>query len=288
VSVTQLGFVGLGIMGQAMAKNVLGEETLVVYNRSQAKTEPLFKLGARVAQTPREAAAGSQICFVMVSNDEALKAVALGDDGILAGIGTDAIVVDHSTVSPSLTRELGAMARTKGALWCDAPVTGGDVGAREATLTIMVGGESHAVNRIQPFLARMSTRVVHVGDLGQGQTMKVVSNLVGCLNLMAAAEGLRLALACDLPLEAILSVLPHGTAQSFELAKILDRHQRQDFQPGFSIANRLKDLVLAVDLAHSRGQRVPLADVAETLLEEHQEAGYADFDESSYLKWWDR
>lgn len=287
--IEQVGFVGLGIMGQAMAKNVMrGDERFVVYNRSRGRTEPLAAMGATVAKVPREAAQGSQICFLMISNDQALEAVALGEDGVLAGMAEGGVVVDHSTVSPELTRRLWSLARERGVQWCDAPVTGGDVGARNATLTIMVGAEALTLEQITPLLQRMAQRVVHVGEVGQGQTMKLVSNLVGCLNLMAGAEGLRLGLQAGLTLAAIEDVLPNGTAQSFELQKILDRNRRQDFSPGFSVENRLKDLNLAVALARQVQQKIPLGERAAVVLKDHYDGGTGDLDESSYLMWWDR
>lgn len=286
--VQALGFVGLGIMGQAMAKNLYGAEPLTVYNRTRERTRALQEMGARVVDTPRQAASASQICFIMVSNDEALRQVTLGEDGVLAGMSPGSIVVDHSTVSPAITKELGGLAQTRGVFWCDAPVTGGDVGAQNATLTVMAGGEAVAIERIGPYVARMSQRLVHVGALGQGQTMKLVSNLIGGLNLMAAAEGLSLGLAAGLSVEALEAVLPNGTAASFELQKILDRHRSQDFAPGFSVENRYKDLDLAVELARQLGQMVPLGETALDVFGRHRARGYSKLDESSYLKGWER
>lgn len=283
--VDRLGFIGLGIMGQAMALNLLGEEPLAVYNRTRARTEPLAAKGARVAATAAEAA-DADVVFVVVTDDQALSAVADGTDGILAGLRPGAVVVDHSTVSPALTRRLAEKASARGGTWLDAPVTGGDVGARDGTLTIMVGGEAGALDRVRPYLARMSRRIVHIGPVGQGQTMKLVSNLVSCLNLMAGAEGLQLGLRAGLPFEKMVEVMPYGTAQSFELAKILDRYDRQDYRPGFSVANRLKDLRLALELARALGFRAPLGERAEELFGTYAD-GRRELDEASYLKRWD-
>jgi 3-hydroxyisobutyrate dehydrogenase len=284
----RLGFVGLGIMGQAMAKNLLREEPLTVYNRTRSRTEPLREMGARVADKPRAVAQSADICFVMVSNDQALSKVVEGAEGILAGMASGSIIVDHSTVSPKITRHLAEQAQAQGVEWCDAPVTGGDVGAKNATLTVMAGADEEVLAKIRPFIERVSQRLIHVGPVGQGQTLKLVSNLVSCLNLMAGAEGVRLGLKAGLEFAKLEAVMPHGSAQSYELAKILDRFQSQDFAPGFSVENRLKDLDLAVDLADSLGQSAPLGHHAKQLLRDHFEGGHGSEDESSYLNWWDR
>jgi 3-hydroxyisobutyrate dehydrogenase-like beta-hydroxyacid dehydrogenase len=222
----------------------------------------------------------------MVSDDHALKSVMEGGDGVISAISPDQIIVDHSTVSVSLTETLGAQVAAKGARWCDAPVTGGDVGAKNATLTIMVGADPEIYRRIEPYLTLMGKLVLHVGPTGKGQALKVVSNLVSALNLMAAAEGIRLGLEAGLSLDAIEAVMTHGSAQSFEVTKILDRVRRHDFNPGFSVANRLKDLDLALALADNLGFSAPLGAAAQSLFAAHKALGFQSEDESSYVLRW--
>ncbi|CAB1129795.1 6-phosphogluconate dehydrogenase [Candidatus Hydrogenisulfobacillus filiaventi] len=285
----QAAFIGLGIMGGAMARNLVtrGVE-LVVYNRTRSRTEPLAALGAAVAETPRQAAAAAPVVFVMVTDDQALEAVTLGADGILSGIAEGGVIVDHSTVSPGLTRSLAARAAAQGVQWVDAPVTGGDQGAREATLTIMAGGEVAAFQRVRPLLGLMGRRILHVGPVGMGQTLKLVSNLVSGLTLMAAAEGLRLGLRAGLRLDAMEEVMMHGSARSYELEKLLGRLKAGDWTPGFSVDNRLKDLELAVGLAEALGQSIPLSRTAVAAYRAWRDTGAGGRDEASYVLAWDQ
>lgn len=280
-------FIGLGIMGQPMALHLLDPQVapgveLVVYNRTRSRTEPLRAAGARVAESPREAADAADVIFTMVTDDAALRAVTGGSDGLLAGLRPGSLVVDHSTVSRVVTLELAREAEARGATWCDAPVTGGDAGAREGTLTVMVGGPEEAYLRLLPLLRKTGRRILHVGATGQGQALKAISNMVSCLTLMASAEGIQLGLRAGLSLEALAEVMQHGSAASYELDKVLARFGREGYEPGFSVANRFKDLELALGLARELGQPVPLASAAEPHYRSWR-AMHGELDESSYI-----
>jgi len=280
-----VGFVGLGVMGGSMAANLVrAGHTVTVYNRTRARCEPLRALGAMVAESPRGAAEGQDAVVTIVTDDAALHAVCEGPDGVLAGLPATALLIDMSTVAPSTARVLAEAATAQGAAFLDAPVTGGDVGARDATLTIMVGGQDDDFDRAEPLLRAMGRHIVHVGDVGQGQTMKLVANLVSGMTLMVAGEGIALGVRLGLPLDLLDEVLPYSSAQSFEVRKLLDRLGEQNWQPGFSVANRLKDLRLAVEMAAAAGVRLPLAPGALDLYRQHAQAGAADLDESSYLR----
>ncbi len=274
-------------MGQRMAANLLRHQPLNVYNRTRSKADALREQGALWCPSPREVAQTSTVVMVMVTADEALKDVLEGPQGILAGIQPGSVVVDHSTLSPGLTRETAQRVRALGAEWLDAPVTGGDVGAQKGTLTIMVGGNLEAFTRVQPFLEQMGQRILYVGESGSGQTLKLVSNMVSAMNLMAAAEGLQLGRHLGLSTENMAAVMNFGSAQSFELAKILDRLAAENFFPGFSVANRLKDLRLAVEMARGEGFAADLAGFALPLYDSHSRAGFQEDDEASYVLRWD-
>ncbi len=282
----RLGFIGTGIMGRPMVEHLLAEQAVTVYNRTRDKTAGLEPLGADIVQTPGEVGRRANLIFIMVTNDVALESIVLGQDGLMDAVRQGTVIVDHSTVSVGLTRRLADLAHARGAVWCDAPVTGGDIGAQNATLTIMVGGPKEAFERVHPYLKSLGQRIVHVGDVGQGQALKVVSNLVSALNLMAAAEGIRLGREAGLPLDAMEAVMTHGSAASFEVSKMLDRYRRQDYQPGFSVANRFKDLGLARELARSLNQSIPLGDQGYDLYREHLNGGHEKLDESSYIMRW--
>ncbi|WP_051351356.1 NAD(P)-dependent oxidoreductase [Sulfobacillus thermosulfidooxidans] len=283
----RIGFIGLGIMGQKMARNLLRHQPINVYNRTKDRAAMLIQGGATWYDSPSTLAQASQIIFIMVTDDQALREVVLGDEGVLAGIQPGTLVVDHSTVSPQVTQELAERVRQRGGSWADAPVTGGDIGADQATLTIMVGADARDFQRVGPYLQQMGKRILHVGAVGQGQTLKLVSNMVSALNLMAAAEGLQFGLHQGLDLKDMETVMSFGSAQSYELSKILDRLKRDDFTPGFSVANRLKDLRLAIEMAQQNQFSADLGRCALPLYQKHAETGHMDLDESSYVKRWD-
>ncbi|MCY0879769.1 MAG: NAD(P)-dependent oxidoreductase [Firmicutes bacterium] len=282
-----LGFLGLGVMGLPMAQHLAQQHPLVVFNRTREKAEALAGSDIEVAQTPAEVAARCRLIFCMLANDEAVSHVMRGPAGVFQSDLRDRIIVDHSTISPRLTRTLAAEAGQRGAVWLDAPVTGGDIGAREGTLTMMVGGPREAFEVVLPYLREMGRLIVHVGPVGQGQMLKLVANLVSALNLMAASEGVRMALDLGLGLDEAALVMQNGSAQSFELTKVLDRVRRKDFTPGFSVAHRYKDLKLALDLAREARFPADLAWSAERLYREHLARGYGAQDESSYWTRWD-
>jgi 3-hydroxyisobutyrate dehydrogenase-like beta-hydroxyacid dehydrogenase len=283
----RVGFVGLGVMGQPMALNLARAGfALSVYNRTAGRAEPLAAVGARVAESPKAAAEGAEVVVTMVTDDRAVEAVALGADGVLAGVGRGGIVMDMSTISPRTTRRLSEEARRRGLTWLDAPVTGGDVGARDGTLTIMVGGPEPAFAAVRPLLAAMGQRIVRVGESGMGQSLKLVGNLISGLNLLAASEGLRLAEAAGVSPELMADVLPFSSARSFELDKALDRWRTANWEPGFSVQNRTKDLRLAVEMAESLQFPLALAAVAYQVWAIHAD-GFSAQDEASILKRWD-
>ena len=281
----EVGFIGLGVMGRYMAANLVrAGHKVTVYNRTAARTEGLQALGAGVAASPREAAAARDAVITIVTDDEAVRAVSEGPDGALAGLGAGALLIDMSTVAPTTARRIGEATLALGGGYLDAPVTGGDIGARDATLTIMAGARAGDFARALPLLEAMGKRIVHIGDIGQGQTMKLVANLVSGLTLMVAAEGIALGLRLGLPLSLLDEVLPNSSAQSFEVRKLMDRYGDDMWQPGFSVRNRLKDLRLAVEMARAQGIELPLATPALDRYALHAEAGAGELDESSYLR----
>lgn len=282
----KVGFVGLGVMGQPMAQNLLkaGHE-LRVYNRSQERMQPLLALGAVAAGSPREAAIGAEAVITMVTDDAAVRAVTLGEEGTLSGLQPGTMQIDMSTISPGTTRELAEEAGGYGVAWLDAPVTGMDVGARSGTLTIMVGATAESFERAQPLFTAMGRVIVHAGPVGIGQTLKLASNLISGLTLMVAAEGLALGQALGIPQSVLDEVLPKSSAQSLTLDLTLERLRRDEWQPGFSVSNRLKDLRLALQMAEDAGCELVLAPQALAPYEDHARTGGAALDQSSYLRY---
>jgi len=281
----RIGYVGLGIMGRAMAGNLLqaGHE-LIVYNRSAERVRPFVERGAKAAASPAEVAAAAEITGVCVTDDAAVEAVLAGPGGLLDGLRPGGIVVDHSTISPGQTLRAARAAAERGAEWLDAPVTGGDKGAAAGTLTIMVGGTAAGFHRLQPYLQAVGKTLVHVGDSGKGQLVKLVNNFIGGIALAAAAEGLTIGLRGGVPLQTMMQVLSAGSADSVSLRLMAERLQSGDDKPGFSLANRLKDMDLALAAARALGACLPVGAVSTEMFRERLAAGERDMDQTVIVR----
>jgi 3-hydroxyisobutyrate dehydrogenase len=256
---TRLGFIGLGIMGRAMAANLIkAGHPLTVWNRTPSKAEGL---DARFADNPEEVGASSDLVFVCVSDTPDVETVVFGDQGVLHGMGDGGVLVDHSTISPVATVEFAAKAGEAGITWLDAPVSGGSEGAAKGTLAVMVGGSSKALERVRPFMDAYSSSIVHVGEEpGSGQLVKAVNQAVGVLNILAVSEGLLLAKAAGLDLRRTLAAVEGGAAGSWILSNRGPQMIDGDWEPGFTIDLQQKDLRLVLETADSLG--VPLPGVA--------------------------
>lgn len=280
------GFVGIGIMGEPMAMRLLDQHPLIVFNRTRGRTQGLAERGAVVANSLKDVGQSCSLVFLMLSDDQAVQRVVEGPEGLSQSLRPGSIIVDHSTISPKTTRALAERCAAIGVTWLDAPVTGGDGGARSGTLTIMVGGSDRGFERVLPYLKLMGEHIVHVGGVGQGQTLKLVANLVSGITLMAASEGLQLGLQLGLALPDLSLVLQHSSASSYEVTKVIDRVSRQDYQAGFSVKNRYKDLELAREMAQQAGFALDLGLAGERAFKEHLDAGFEFEDEASYIKRW--
>lgn len=252
--IKNVAFIGLGIMGRAMAANVLraGFE-LTVWNRTASRMEPLVAAGARAALSPRDAASDADAVITIVTDSPDVEEVLLGPDGVIHGARPGTIVIDMSTISPERTRFLSERLGEKGIIMLDAPVTGGDVGAREGTLSIMVGGDEQAFRRCLPLFQAMGRHIVHVGPNGAGQTVKLCNQVIVALNLLAMAEGLALAAKAGVDVEKMLSVVQKGAAGSWALDHLAPRVLRGDYAPGFMVKLQQKDLRLALETAAQVG-----------------------------------
>lgn len=247
-----VGFIGLGIMGKPMSKNLLkGGYRLVVHNRSPQAVKELVSLGAQAAASPKEVAQRTQIVFTMLPDSPDVEQVVLGAQGIIEGVQGGSLVVDMSTISPQVTRQLAQRLREKGADMLDAPVTGGEAGAIAGTLTIMVGGEEAAFSRALPLLQGMGRKVVRVGSNGMGQTVKLANQIVCGLNLMAMSEGLVFAARAGADLEQVVDIIGSGVGGSWMMQNLAPRAIKGDFAPGFKAKLQLKDLRLALEAAGS-------------------------------------
>jgi 3-hydroxyisobutyrate dehydrogenase len=250
-----VGFIGLGLMGASMAGHLLrGGHPLHVYNRSPARAEPLLAAGAQWHDSPGAVAAAADIVITMVGTPDDVEAIYLGAGGIVAKARAGAILIDMTTSSPALAEKIAAAAAARGLHALDAPVSGGDVGAREARLSIMVGGDEEAFRRAQPILALMGTKIVRQGGPGAGQHTKLCNQIVIASTMLGVCEGLAYAQRSGLDAPTVLESIGGGAAGSFLLNNLGPRILRGDFAPGFMIDHLVKDL----RIAHGEGERLAL------------------------------
>jgi 3-hydroxyisobutyrate dehydrogenase len=247
-------FIGTGIMGVRQAANVLaGGFPLAAYSRSPEKADSLVAKGARRASTIADASKGADAVITMVSAPADVEEVYFGKGGVLESAKPGALLIDMTTSSPKLAERISAAANAKGLRAIDAPVTGGEQGAAEGTLTIMVGGDKTDFEAAQPLLAKMGKTIVHFGAAGQGQRAKLVNQVIVAQNVLAAIEGLFFSRKAGLDGEAMLATLQTGTADSKALRIQAAKAFRGDFTPGFYPKHLVKDLTLAMEEADSLG-----------------------------------
>jgi len=254
----QLGFIGLGTMGRPMALHLLnGGHAMSVYARRAEAARPLVDQGATACPTPATVAERSDVVFVMVTGTSDVEQVVLGDDGVIQGARRDALVVDMSTIDPTATRAIALRLAAEGVAMLDAPVSGGPQGARDAALTIMVGGPSAALERARPLFALLGPTLIHLGESGAGQTTKACHQLALLVTAQGAAEALTLAGRCGLDVEQVRQVLMGGVASSRVLDLFGTRMASRDFSAGIESRLYQKDLDIALRLAHDSGTALP-------------------------------
>lgn len=284
------GFIGLGHMGKPMARHLLqAGAQLSVHNRSQGAVDELVAGGAKRAATPRELAeqVGGGIIFLMTTNTAAVEAALEGEEGLLAGLAEGSLVVDHGSDRVDATRRWQEAARERGSDWLDAPVSGGEVGAEAATLTLFVGGEEAAFQRALPFFRAMSQQATLLGPSGAGQLGKLCNQILVAQGISAVSEAMILAKRSGLDLGALRSALMGGFAQS----RILDLHgQRmieQSFEPGGEAVNQLKDVDEGLRVAEELGLDLPMLKRNQDLWQRMLEAGMGGVDHSGLFRWYE-
>jgi 3-hydroxyisobutyrate dehydrogenase len=254
----RIGFVGLGIMGQGMAHNLLKAGfPLTVWNRTASKMEPLIATGAQGAKNPAEVAVHSDIVVVCVNDTPDVEAILLQDGGIIEGGKPGSLVVDCSTISPVATREFAAELAKKEIAMLDAPISGGSEGAANGTLSIMVGGEAKDVERAMPVLQAMGKTITHVGECGAGQTVKLVNQILVVNTALGICEALLFAQAGGVDLDKALQAVEAGAAGSWMLSNRGPQILARDWRPGFTINLQLKDLRIVLDAGDKLGTPLP-------------------------------
>ncbi|MCL6439661.1 MAG: 2-hydroxy-3-oxopropionate reductase [Rubrobacteraceae bacterium] len=281
----RVGFVGLGIMGWPMAENLVqAGYDLTVHNRTKKKAEEFAKnTGAQLAESPREVANNSDVVITMLPGPPEVEEVFLGEDGLIEGAGTGALLVDMSTSSPLLARKIAEVAREQGASALDAPVSGGDVGAKEGTLSIMVGGEQEDFERARPLFEVMGRTITHVGPSGAGQVVKAANQIVVALSIEAVSEALVLGERGGVSAEKILDVLSGGLAGNRVMEVKREKFLSHVFEPGGKARYHHKDLGIALDTARELGVVLPAAALADQLFAALEAQGRGDLDHSALL-----
>lgn len=253
-----VAFIGLGIMGRPMAKNLLTAGFAVTaYNRSAGPREELAAVGARIAATPREAAAGAEVVITNVTDSPDVEAVVLGPDGVIEGAAAGTIVIDMSTISPAVTRRIGEALGERGVKMLDAPVSGGDQGAIAGTLAIMVGGDAADVERARPLFEAMGSRITHCGPLGAGQTVKLCNQVAITGALLGVCEALTFARKSGVDPAVMIEAISAGAAGSWQLSNLGPKMIARDFAPGFKVGLMRKDLRLALESGQEQTMALP-------------------------------
>ncbi|MBV9468401.1 MAG: NAD(P)-dependent oxidoreductase [Abitibacteriaceae bacterium] len=270
-----IAFLGTGIMGAPMAVNLLHAGYAVrCYNRTRAKTQPVVDAGGLACDTPAEAAQGVEVIITMVTDRPDVEQVLFGAEGALATTSTAGLCIDMSTISPTLTRDLAQRARQKGARYLDAPVTGGQPGAINGTLSIMVGGDETDFEAACPIFEAMGKTITYCGNHGAGQSVKLCNQICGALNLLGVCEALILGQQQGIDPEIVMTVISAGAGSSWAMQNLAPKIIKGDFAPGFMIDTQQKDMRLVAEAAENAGVPLPGASLAQQLWRAAQVHGW--------------
>ncbi len=272
---TRVGWIGTGVMGRSMCGHVMGRGfRTTVYNRSRDKAAPLLEQGAKWADSPRALAEASDVVFAIVGFPPDVREVFLGSHGALAGCRAGSILVDMTTSEPSLAREIHAEAKRKGVAALDAPVSGGDVGAKNATLSIMVGGDADAFEAVRPVFECMGKTIMHQGPAGAGQHTKMVNQILIAGTMVGVCEALLYGHKAGLDLNTVLKSVSTGAAGSKALEVLAPRMLKGDFEPGFFVEHFIKDMGIALAEAERMNLALPGLALVKQLYEAVRAQGY--------------
>jgi 3-hydroxyisobutyrate dehydrogenase len=250
MNLKRIGFIGLGVMGKPMAINLLkAGYPLTVWNRTRPKMDDLVAIGASGAESPKEVAEKSEVVITMVTDSPDVEEVVLGPQGVVNGAHPGLILIDMSTISPTVARRVAEELSKNGVEMLDAPVSGGDTGAKEGTLSIMVGGPKETFDECLPLFKVLGKRVTYMGLNGMGQTTKLCNQVICALNIQAVCEGLMLGAKAGLDLKKLLEVVTAGAAGSWMLSNLGPKMVDRDLRPGFKIKHQQKDLRLVLSFA---------------------------------------
>ncbi len=284
----RIGFIGLGIMGKPMAKNLLkAGYDLLVYDIVSESVSELVTAGAAAAESPRDVAAKVDLIITMLPNSPHVKEVILGESGVIEGVQSGAIVVDMSSIAPLAAQEVAAELEKKGAVMLDAPVSGGEPKAIDGSLAIMVGGPEHAFEKVKDVLLKMGASAVRCGDIGAGNVTKLANQIIVALNIAAVSEAMTLATKAKVDPELVFNAIKGGLAGSTVLNAKMPLILEGNFKPGFRIELHIKDLQNALDTAHEIGVPVPLTSQVMEFMQALKVAGKQTDDHGGLIQFYE-
>lgn len=284
----KIGFIGTGVMGSSIVKHLLGAGyDVFVYNRTKSKTDELVELGAEWKDTPKEVAEESECTFTMVGFPSDVENIYFGEEGVIAGLDSGKIVVDLTTSTPTLAERIYETTKEKEVSSLDAPVSGGDLGARNGTLTTMVGGDEEAFEKIRTVFMTFSKTLEHQGPAGSGQHTKMANQIMIAGTMTGMTELLVYAKAAGLDLEKVIKTVGGGSASNWSLENYAPRILKEDYSAGFFVKHFIKDLGIALDEAEKLGLHLPATRNAKELYDKLQENGHGDDGTQALIKlWW--
>src|SRR5262245_21702463 len=273
---TRVGWIGTGVMGRWMCQHVMSKGyAATVYNRSKDKAQPLLEQGAKWADTPKQVAESADVVFAIVGFPKDVREVFLGKEGALAGSKAGTVLVDMTTSEPSLAQEIANAAKSKGVAAVDAPVSGGDVGAKNAALSIMIGGDAQVVEAIRPLFESMDNTIIHQGPAGAGQHTKMVNQILIAANMGSVCDALLYAYKAGLDPETVFKSVSVGAAGSKALEVLGPRIMARNFEPGFYVEHFIKDMGIALEESKRMGICMPGLALASQLYNAVRAQGYA-------------
>lgn len=285
---TVIGFIGTGVMGKSMASHLLeAGYRLVVFSRTKQKANDLLEKGAQWAETPEEVAIHANVVFTMVGYPSDVEEVFLGENGLVKHGKTGSYFIDMTTSAPSLAEKIYNEAKKNGIQVLDAPVSGGDVGAKEGKLSIMVGGDQEAFDEVLPLLKYLGTNIVYQGMAGAGQHTKMSNQIAIASNMVGVCEAIIYAEKAGLNPENVLKSISTGAAGSWSLSNLVPRMLKGDFEPGFYIKHFIKDMKIALDEAKRMDMEVPGLSLAKSLYDQLLEKGEQNSGTQALYKYWE-
>ena len=282
-----VAFIGLGVMGGHMARHLLGVCDLTVFDIDQARTAPFADTSARIAESIRDAVADTDIVMLSLPTSEAVRSVAIGADGALQAMRSGSVLVDLSTTAPEVTSDVAAALADRGVAFLDAPVSGGEGGARDATLVIMVGGEETVFQRCLPLLETVGGTVTRIGDVGSGGVAKLVNNMIVGATFAVIAEGVALARDCGLDPAVLYEAIRGGWAGSRVFDVAVPAIVAGDYEPGGSVSQHFKDIGYALALARSRNCPTPITAMVDEVFKAARASGRGPKAQQSIIKLWE-